>query len=285
MTSRQLDGIGCIVTGGGRGIGRYTAQALARRGARVAVCARTVSELEETADCIEKETGERPAVYQVDVGEPASIRQFATEVSERIGPPSLLVNNAARPGPIGPIVSADPDDWIRTLTVNIGGVALMSAAIVPLMSAGGAVVNLSGGGIGGPGMAPSMSAYVTSKAAVVALTETLAGEFAPHGVTVNAIAPGAVATRFMEPVLAAGPRLGALYDNTVAQREASTPLDPFVELICYLASPAGRWLTGRLLSARWDSVKALEGSKEAIQGSSLLTLRRIDDALYQEKLS
>jgi hypothetical protein len=89
----------------------------------------------------------------------------------------------------------------------------------------------------------------------------------------------------MEPVLAAGPELGALYETTRAQRDASTPLDPFVDLICYLASPAGGWLSGRLLSARWDSIETLEARKTDILSTSLLRLRRIDDALYQEKPS
>ena len=282
MKAGDLEGVGCIVTGAGRGIGRFTAESLAARGARLALCARTGAELEEVAQAIENRTSRRPAVFNVDVGDPLAVRRFAAAVPEEIGAPGLLVNNAAMLGPVGAITEADPDEWLRTLTVNVGGVAVMCAAVVPTMSRGGAIVNLSGGGIGGPGMAPFLSAYTTSKAAVVALTETLAREFAALGVTVNAVAPGPVVTRFMEPVLAAGPRLGTLFETTVAQRETSTPLDPFVDLICYLASERGRWLTGRLLSARWDPIEALEAKKQVITGSSLLTLRRIDDALYQE---
>lgn len=282
MTAGNLQGVGCIVTGAGRGIGRFTAESLASRGARLAICARTDAELDEVADAIENRTTRRPAVFNVDVGDPIAVGRFAAEVPHEIGPPGLLVNNAAMLGPVGAITEADPDEWLRTMTVNVGGVAIMCAAVAPTMSGGGAVVNLSGGGIGGPGMAPFLSAYTTSKAAVVALTETLGRELAPIGVTVNAIAPGPVATRFMQPVLDAGERLGALFETTVAQRETSTPLDPFIDLICYLASEPGRWLTGRLLSARWDRIGDLEARKEAIAGSSLLTLRRIDDALYQE---
>jgi NAD(P)-dependent dehydrogenase (short-subunit alcohol dehydrogenase family) len=241
--------------------------------------------LKDTAEAIERQTGTRSAIFVVDVGDADSVRRFAEAVPERIGPPHLLVNNAARLGPVGPITAADPADWVKTLTVNVGGVALMSAAVLSTMSGGGAIVNLSGGGIGGPGMTPSLTAYVASKAAVVALTEALADEFAPHGVTVNAIAPGPVTTRFMEPVIAAGPELGQLYETTQAQRQASTSLEPFVDLISYLVSPGGRWLSGCLLSARWDSVESLEARKEAILATSLLRLRRIDDALYQEKPS
>ena len=280
-----LEGIGCIITGGGRGIGRFTAEALAARGAHLALCARTSAELEETASAIEKETGRRPAVFPLDVADLAAVRTFARRVSDEVGPPQLLVNNAAMLGPVGPLTEANLEEWSRTLSVNVTGVAAMCAAVAPLMTNGGAIVNLSGGGIGGPGMAPLLSAYTTSKAAVAALTETLAKEFVSLDVTVNAIAPGPVATRFMEPVIEAGAALGELYETTVIQRRATTPLDPFVELVCYLVSPAGRWLTGRLLSAKWDRIEDLEAKKAAVVGGSLLTLRRIDDTLYLESPS
>ena len=283
MTGESLVGVGCIITGGGRGIGRFTAEALAERGADLALCARTADELEETADAIERRTSRRPAIFCIDVADRPTVRRFVTEAAERIHPLGLVINNAAVLGPVGPIVEVDLDEWVRTLAVNVGGAAAITAAAAPLMPGGGAIVNLSGGGIGGPGMAPLLSAYTTAKAAVVALTEALAGEFAPLGITVNAVAPGAVKTRFMEPVIAAGERLGALYETTVAQRQASTPLAPFVELVCYLASPAGRWLTGRLLSARWDTVEDLEANRASIESGSLLRLRRIDGVLFEER--
>lgn len=282
MTEGELEGLACIVTGGGRGIGRFTAEALATRGARVAICARTASDLDEVADSIERQTGHRPAVFTVDVGDHVAVQRFVADAVAQLGTPTLVVNNAAMLGPVGPITEAALEHWLQTLTVNVGGVAAVSAAAAPLMTGGGAIVNLSGGGIGGPAMAPLLSAYTTAKAAVVALTEALAGEFASLGISVNAIAPGPVATRFMEPVLAAGERLGGLYETTLAQRRNSTPLDPFVELVCYLASPSGRWLTGRLLSARWDSIKELEARKGPIRDGNLLTLRRIDGVLFEE---
>ncbi|HEX2699235.1 MAG TPA: SDR family oxidoreductase [Acidimicrobiales bacterium] len=283
MTAGSLEGVVGIVTGGARGIGRATAEFLASGGASVAICARTRTELDETVDSIEANGAAAPVAAKVDVSDWEAAAAFVGTVVAALGPPTLLVNNAASLGPVGPLADADGDEWCRTLAVNVGGVAAMCAAVAPVMSGGGAVVNLSGGGVGGPGMAEAVSAYVASKAAVVALTEALAGEWAPAGITVNAIAPGAVATRFTEPILDAGPeRAGALFHTTVAQRLASTPLEPFFDLVAYLASARGRWISGRLLSARWDSVAALEERRDAIAGGSLFTLRRIDDALYRE---
>jgi NAD(P)-dependent dehydrogenase (short-subunit alcohol dehydrogenase family) len=280
---RLLPGTVCIITGGGRGIGRITAELLAAQGANLAICARSSSELAEVADKIEASTGRRPLAPAVDVTDWHAVRCFADAVFTHLGPPTLLVNNAAVLGPVGPITDCDLDSWARTLTVNVAGVAAMSAAVASRMVNGGAIVNLSGGGIGGPRIAPLVSAYTSSKAAVVTLTETLARELAPRGITVNSVAPGPVATRFMEPVLAAGPEVaGELYDLTVDQRRTSSPLDLFVDLICYLASPEGRWLSGRLLSARWDQIEALESRRASVEGGSLLQLRRIDDALYGE---
>lgn len=273
----------CIVTGGGRGIGRFTAESLARRGARVAICSRTEAELAETTAAIVQLGLEPPLSFALDVSDPTSAFEFAAAVRRSLGPPGLLVNNAAALGPVGRLTEVDLAAWYRTLAINVGGVAAMCAAVVPLMEGGGAIINLSGGGIGGPSMATLVSAYTASKAAVVTLTEGLATEFAPLGVTVNAVAPGPVATRFTEPVLAAGrERAGELYEITLAQREEPTSMDPFVELVCYLASSRARWLTGRVLSARWDGVEDLEARRDKIIAGSLYTLRRIDDTLYGE---
>lgn len=283
MKEGTLEGVISIVTGGGRGIGRATAEGLASRGAIVAICARTASELDHTGQSIKKISGRAPLTESVDVRDHGALRGFVDRVVEELGPPELVVNNAAILGPVGALVGADLEDWHQALAVNVGGVAAMCAAVAPQMSKGGAIVNLSGAGVGGNGLAPFVSAYAASKAAVAVLTEVLADELSSAGITVNAVAPGPMATRFLEPVLAAGrDRAGSLYDSALAQRDTTASLEDFLALVCYLASPAGRWLTGRLLSARWDRVEDLARRKEAIPATNLYRLRRIDDALYRE---
>jgi NAD(P)-dependent dehydrogenase (short-subunit alcohol dehydrogenase family) len=283
VTTSDLSATVALVTGAGRGIGRTTAVELATRGAQLALCARTAAQLEDAAEEIEARSGARPVVAVADVTDVHAVESFVERATDALGPPTLLINNAAVLGPVGPLVDVDLGDWMGAVTTNIASIAVLCHVVAPAMSRGGAIVNLSGGGLGGPGLATNVSAYTASKAGVGVLTEALAGELANRKITVNAIAPGAVTTSFMEPVLAAGPaRAGRLFDITVAQREQSTPLEPFVELVAYLASSAGRWLTGRILSARWDSVASLESHRAHIEAGSLLQLRRIDDTLYKE---
>jgi len=171
---------------------------------------------------------------------------------------------------------------LAALMANVGSVAIVSRLMIPLMQRGGSIVNISGGGVGGSALQERVSAYTVSKAAVVVLTETLAHEVASQAIRVNAVAPGPVATRFTEPILAAGPeRAGArTYESAVQQRAAPDHLEEFLRLVVWLASERSSWLTGRLLSARWDTIERLERLRSAITESSLLTLRRIDGELY-----
>jgi NAD(P)-dependent dehydrogenase (short-subunit alcohol dehydrogenase family) len=221
----------------------------------------------------------------VDVSESAAIVDFAGEVRDQLGAPWALVNNAAVLGPVGRLEEADMIEWFHALLVDVGGVAASSRAFVPLMRAagGGRIINLSGGGIGGAGVQANLSAYTASKAAVAALTESLARELAGE-VTVNAVAPGAQATDFVEDVLRVGPEQAGreLYEATVRDRSAPTSLDGFFSLIDYLISAESGWLTGKLLSARWDRVDELNSMRARLETTSLLTLRRIDDSMFFE---
>jgi NAD(P)-dependent dehydrogenase (short-subunit alcohol dehydrogenase family) len=278
----DLSGVNALVTGAGRGIGRATALALSEAGARVAVCARSADELQTAAAEIAGHTGGEVLAQAADVADPAAVDRLAALLRERWGRLTVLVNNAATLGPVGPLLDVPIAEWVAALAANVGSVATVSRAMIPLMSQGGSVVNLSGGGIGGADTQERVSAYVASKAAVVALTESLAREVAPLGVRVNAVAPGAVATRFTEPILAAGPERAGPRTYEAAVRQQATPpaLDAYLRLVTWLASPGSAWLSGRLLSARWDGVERLESLRSTIEGSSWLTLRRIDGDLF-----
>ena len=278
----DLSGSNALVTGGGRGIGRETAAALAEAGAQVAICARSADEVAEAAAEIGGRTG-RPVLARVtDVADPAAVEGLASFLRERWGRVDVVVNNAATLGPVGPLADVPIEEWVAALSANVGSVAATSRAMLPLMSRGGSIVNLSGGGIGGPSTQERVSAYVASKAAIVVLTESLAREVASQAVRVNAVAPGAVATRFTEAIIAAGPeRAGErTYAETARQRAAPSHLDSYLRLVVWLASERSAWLTGRLLSARWDGVERLETLRSALADRSLLTLRRIDGDLF-----
>ena len=126
----------------------------------------------------------------------------------------ILVNNAGVYGPMGPIEENDWEAWVRAIQINLFGTVLMSRAVIPIFRGQnyGKIINLSGGGATAP--LPRMSSYAASKAAVVRLTETLAEELRDAHVDVNAIAPGALNTRLLDEVLAAGPSASARRSTT-----------------------------------------------------------------------
>jgi 3-oxoacyl-[acyl-carrier protein] reductase len=279
-----LAGRVAIVTGGSRGIGLAIARALGRAGARVAIASRTASELEAARGALAGE-GVEALARATDVAKMEDARALADEVLARWGRIDVLVNNAGVNGAIGRLDACDPREWRLAYEVNVFGTMHMCAAVLPSMCAArrGKIVNLAGGGVGGPGVAPRVSAYTSSKAAVVQLTEALAREIMEDGVQVNAIAPGAVVTEMTAAVVAAGPeRAGReLYERTLKQRESGgeTP-ELAAALVVWLASEASGRLTGKMLSAKWDKVEGIDVA--SANASSLYSLRRIDGVLFAE---
>jgi 3-oxoacyl-[acyl-carrier protein] reductase len=283
-----LAGTTCVVTGASRGFGFAVAQHLAGRGATLAICARDPVALDRAAAQLRAAHGGRVIATPLDVGDEPAVRAFAATVAGS-DPVHALVNNAGVLGPVGRIDTVPLDEWRHAIGVNLVGVAHATAAFVPLMRDGGSIVNLSGGGVGGPGVQSHISAYTAAKGAVAVLTETLADELAPLGIRVNAVAPGALRTELMRAVLDAGPeRAGdTLYETAQRiygeQHEAGEGLDDDCRaLLDFLLDDASRGLTGRVLSARWDRVADLRGQLAQLPGTSRYTLRRIDGELFRE---
>jgi NAD(P)-dependent dehydrogenase (short-subunit alcohol dehydrogenase family) len=275
-----------VVTGAGRGIGRALACDLSTRGAEVVLCARTRSALDAVATEVLDSSGRMPLTAVLDVRDAEGARQTIASVVQRWGRVDGLVNNAAILGPIGPVDQLDPEEFTATLETNVVGAVNLTAAFVGATPVtGGSVVNLSGGGVGGPGVPTRAAAYVASKAAIGVLTESLARELAPRHVRVNAVAPGALATGFLDGVVSAGAeRAGdSLYALATDPCRPVEPSDAFFEIVSYLLSDRSSWLSGRILSARWDSIERVEGERDRIPESSMFTLRRIDESLFAER--
>ena len=270
----ELRGRRCLVTGGGRGIGRAIALALAREGARLALMARTESELDKTAALLSSMGGEALKL-RVDVGRREEVDEAIEEILAGWGGVDVLVNNAGIQGPIGRVEEVDPEDWMQALQVNLGGCFYCTRKVLPAMIAQGygKIINLSGGGAVGP--RPFFSAYSASKAGVVRFSENLAGEVAEYGIDVNAIAPGAVNTRMLNERLEAGAVVGEGEMDSDQQllRDGGTDPECPAALVVYLSSPRSDGLTGRLLAAVWDRWEDFD--IEAIMASESFTVRRL----------
>jgi NAD(P)-dependent dehydrogenase (short-subunit alcohol dehydrogenase family) len=164
------------------------------------------------------------------------------------------------------------------MEINVYGSVLPSRALVPHFKQHryGKIVQLSGGGATNP--LPNISAYAASKAAIVRFAESLALEVKPFGIDVNTIAPGALNTRMLDEVLAAGPdAVGRdFYDRMVTTKnQGGTPLERGAALAVYLGSAASDGITGRLLSAVWDPWEQLASRRADLDASDVYTLRRI----------
>lgn len=277
----ELAGRGAIVTGGSQGLGRAITGRFLEQGASVVVVARTEQDLRRTREELAALAAHRGQVVHAvpgDVSRPESCEAIVAAARAVLPEITILVNNAGVYGPIGPIEEVDWSRWVQAVEINLFGTVLMCRAVIPLMRVRGygKIVNISGGGAASP--LPRFSAYAAGKAAVVRLTETFAEELRDTGVHVNAIAPGALNTRLLDEVLAAGPeKVGEdFYRKSVRQRkEGGAPLDKAVALAVFLASPASDGISGRLLSALWDDWARLPEWREQLAKTDVYTLRRI----------
>lgn len=252
----DLTGRAALITGAGRGIGRGIAEVLARQQAAVAV-----TDVDEAAaHAVADDIGKAAIAVPLDVTDAASVIAAFAVVTEALSRIDILVNNAG--------VSADPDrastadreeDWDRTFAVNVKGTVRCCEAALPAMTARGygRIVNLAS--MAGHAARRTGGAYAASKAAVLRYTKGLSAVTAAHGVTVNAVCPGAVWTRFQERDMAnlgrSDPRFAGLDAETVFRRRyadlipTGRPQTPeeIGSAVAFLASDEARSITGQCL--------------------------------------
>ena len=189
----KLEGQVALVTGGSRSIGRAVALAFAREGAAVAV--NYVSHAEEAQSAVREieKQGRRALAVRADTSQRAQVQTMVDEVTTRLGPIDILVNNAGVQKRVF-FLELDEADWDWMLGVNLKGYFLVGQAVAARMKARGRgkIINVSSEAAGFP--AQRMTAYCVSKAGVAMLTKCMALELAPHGIRVNALAPGLTRT-------------------------------------------------------------------------------------------
>jgi 3-oxoacyl-[acyl-carrier protein] reductase len=274
----KLKNLNALITGGSQGLGKVIAEFFLREGANVVICSRGEKELLATRDeLVKKFPAQKVFAKTCDVSSEAQVNELVAFSLRELGSLDALVLNAGIYGPMGATESVSLDEWKRALDINLYGVLLPCRAVIPLFkkAGGGKIVVLSGGGATNP--LPNISAYAASKAAVVRLMETLAEELKPFHVDVNAIAPGALATRLVDEVLAAGAeKVGAAFfeKNKTWKEKGAVPLELGASVAVYLASAESDGITGKLISAQWDPWEKLHEFKNDLNGD-IYTLRRI----------
>ena len=276
----KLKGRKILITGASQGFGLAVAERCLGEGADVAVCSRSAEQIEAAADSLRSRAanGQRVLSMTVDVSNPSAVDDMVARATRELGPLDGLVNNAGIYGPKGAIEDVDWAEWARAIEINLYGTVLPCRAVLPAFRRRGAgkIVNLSGGGATAP--LPRLSAYAASKAAVVRFTETLAEELRGTSVDVNAVAPGALNTRLLDEVLAAGPeKVGkTFYERSLKQKaEGGAPLDKGAALCVFLLSAESDGVSGKLLSAVWDPWAELPQRRAELESSDIYTLRRI----------
>lgn len=237
-----------LVTGSGQGIGRAIAVRLAARGMQVAVNDLGAAGAAQTAEDIRRSGGTAIAVT-ADISDPRDVDAVVSSTRAQLGPPSVLVNNAAAMSMV-PLADLAIDEWRRVLRTNLDGAFYCLRAVVPDMreAGGGRVVNIaSAWGLTGAARA---SHYAASKAGLLGLTKAAARDLGPDGITVNAIAPAAVDTPQLEvDARDAGvsvEEIRARYATTTAIGRIGTPEDVAAAVAYLVSAPAG-CVTGQVL--------------------------------------
>jgi NAD(P)-dependent dehydrogenase (short-subunit alcohol dehydrogenase family) len=233
-----------VVTGAARGIGLAAATAFLARGAEVELWDVRAADLEAAGAGLRAAHPGRVAVEVVDVSAADAVEAAAARAEAR-GPVAVLLNSAGISAHRRPALEIAQADWDRMLAVNLTGTWNTCRAFGRAMVArgAGAVVNVASTNAVDP--SPGIAHYSVSKAAVAMLTRSLALEWAPRGVRVNAVGPGPIRTPMTQPILEANPALRAEWEARVPLGRLGDPGD-LAGIFVYLASAASAWVTGQI---------------------------------------
>lgn len=248
----ELEGKVAVVTGGGRGLGRATALALAERGARVVALARSTGEIEETARLIRSQYGVgRSLAIRADVSSERDVAEAFDTVRRRWGGTDVLVNNAGNAGATRPVAALSLEEWRRALDVHLTGAFLCAREAMRDMTPRrwGRIVNVSSGSASAA--VPAMAPLSVAKAALEHLTRILAAEGAPLGIVALAVRPGLLDTPMQEelrsrPSEAMPPELRSIFAAYKQRGHLVSPERP-ARMIAYLCTDRSEGLNGRVL--------------------------------------
>jgi 3-oxoacyl-[acyl-carrier protein] reductase len=258
-----------IVTGGGRGLGRAFARALASVDAKVVVISRSEDELKTTVQLIESEGG-TSIYYLADVTDESAMKEIVADIERRFSPIDILVNNAAVLTPLGFDWEVDAEEWWRTFEVNVRGPFLCTQAVLPGMMKRrkGKIINISS--LAAHTVHPYGTAYCASKAALSHMTHLFAKAAKEYGISVFALSPGGPSA--MSELLATSPIVPeGMRENSRKTLQDGGGLQKSVEMLLFILSGKADFLTGRHVSW-WDNPEELLQRGDEIIQNDLYTL-------------
>jgi len=250
-----LKGRGVIVAASSEGIGLATAQAFAREGAQVAMCARTEKTLMGAAEKIRQETGAEVLAQPLDVTDAAAVQRFTEHTAKQFGRIDVCVTNAGGP-PAKNFLSISTDEWRRAVEMNFLSVVYMARAVIPYMQRHrwGRIITITSVSVKQP--VPDLIMSNAVRSAVVGLVKSLSNEFGKDGILVNNVGPGYTATERLKELagtrsLAAGVPVEKIYEHWAAEAPVRRVGEPreIADLIVWLASERASYVTGQTVLA------------------------------------
>jgi 3-oxoacyl-[acyl-carrier protein] reductase len=250
-----LKGRGVIVAASSQGIGLATAEAFAREGAQVAMCARTEKTLADAADKVRHETGAEIFAQALDVTNAEAVSRFVEQVAKQFGRVDVCIANAGGP-PAKNFLSITPDEWRKAIDMNFMSVVHLSKAVIPHMQRHrwGRIITITSVSVKQPIADLVMSNSV--RAGVVGLVKSLSNEFGKDGILVNNVAPGYTTTERLKELagtvaLAAGATPQAIYERWAADTPVKRLGEPreIADVVVWLASERASYITGQTVLA------------------------------------
>ncbi|MBS3112370.1 SDR family oxidoreductase [Candidatus Woesearchaeota archaeon] len=273
----KIDQKHIIITGGSGGIGKIISHKFLQLGDLVTLISRNIEHLKNTKEEFSKYS-KSIHILQADVSNHTHFSKIESFINSKLNKKvDVLINAAGVYGPIGRLETTKANEWEETFKINVYGTVNMCRLIIPFMkkSNNGTIINFSGGG---DGPFPNFTSYSASKGAIIRFTESLASELIEFGITVNAIAPGAVNTQLLDKVLKTSPdKVGKeFYEKSLIQKSSggASP-EKTAELIALLASGYFGKLSGKILSSIHDDFQKIKTNSSQIINSDIYNLRRI----------
>jgi 3-oxoacyl-[acyl-carrier protein] reductase len=258
-----LQGRVAIVAAASKGLGRAVAEELAREGARVAICARGASEIEQAATHIQKSTGRDVFHRSVDVTNPAAVFQFVGAVAERFGRLDICVTNSGGP-PSKVFADTNPEDWRSAVDLLLMSTVFFAKEALPRMQENkwGRFITITSSAVKQPVDGLLLSNSI--RAAVTGLARTLANEYAAYGITVNNVCPGYTRTARLDNLAATiSARTGSPSDTVFADWTRQIPAgrigtpEEFAAVVAFLASERASYVNGTSIAVDGGMVRSL----------------------------